>query len=563
MSDDVFDLVGSSLHGKYRVDEVVGEGGFGVVYRGFHLSFEQPIAIKCLKMPSHFTAEARQTFLERFREEGKLLAKLASHGSVTRVYDFAATTTPDDVAVPYLVLEWLDGRELTAIIAERGPIGEREALTLLRPVVDALAFAHEMGIAHRDIKPDNLFLTQGHRGPLLKVLDFGIAKVMQEGDRITQLATKTSSGFRAFTPNYASPEQINSASFGATGPWTDVHAIGLILTELVVGRRALDASSAAELYMQVTGQTRPTPSSKGIAVSDRFEALCARAMARDPRDRFADATELLEALDDTLARLDDDVAANVGEVFAAAQQVADQDALGHAATAMSEVASTTGAVTIGQGPAPPSAVDQPASAPVPHHAPVRRGPAPTAPATHAARYGTYAAPPQPWSSPPEPTRWGCWIAIGISILSLPVTVLLLFGGDIVDALNTPPTQPLDEEDDDEPEELPSDPSGACSDPASCERLYRRYEEACDDGEGEACRRLGVAYADGQQVTVDRGRADAYLGRGCFELSYAPACVDGAKLAAIVGAAETEVRYRVEACRLGRTEMCRGGGVGTF
>ena len=259
MSDDVFDLVGSSLHGKYRVDEVVGEGGFGVVYRGFHLSFEQPIAIKCLKMPSHFTAEARQTFLERFREEGKLLAKLASHGSVTRVYDFAATTTPDDVAVPYLVLEWLDGRELTAIIAERGPIGEREALTLLRPVVDALAFAHEMGIAHRDIEPDNLFLTQGHRGPLLKVLDFGIAKVMQEGDRITQLATKTSSGFRAFTPNYASPEQINSASFGATGPWTDVHAIGLILTELVVGRRALDASSAAELYMQVTGQPiRPT-----------------------------------------------------------------------------------------------------------------------------------------------------------------------------------------------------------------------------------------------------------------------------------------------------------------
>ena len=105
MSDDVFELVGSSLHGKYRVDAVVGEGGFGVVYRGFHLSFEQPIALKCLKMPSHFTAEARQTFLERFREEGKLLAKLASHGAVTRVYDFAVTTTADDVAVPYLVLE--------------------------------------------------------------------------------------------------------------------------------------------------------------------------------------------------------------------------------------------------------------------------------------------------------------------------------------------------------------------------------------------------------------------------------------------------------------------------
>ncbi|MEQ9322434.1 MAG: hypothetical protein RIF41_24930, partial [Polyangiaceae bacterium] len=138
------------------------------------------------------------------------------------------------------------------------------------------------------------------------------------------------------------------------------------------------------------------------------------------------------------------------------------------------------------------------------------------------------------------------IAIGLAILSFPVTVLLLFGGDIVDALETSATDPTGEEDDDEPEEFPQD--GA--DP--------RYEALCADGEGEACRRLGVAYAEGLDVPVDRDRANGYLSRGCFDLSYAPACVDGAKLAAIVGAAETEVRYRIEACRLGRTEMCCDG-----
>ena len=260
---DVFDFVGKSLHDKYRLDEVVGEGGFGVVYRGYHLSFEQPIAIKCLKVPTHFTPDAREVFLDRFRQEGKHLAALGQHGSVTRVYDFAVAQGPADEAVPYLVLEWLDGRDLDAVLAERNTKGrrfpEREALELLRPAIDALAFAHELNIAHRDIKPANLFFANTPRGPLVKILDFGIAKVMQDGDDATRGTTRSNSGFRAFSPMYGAPEQFVEETFGATGPWTDVHALGLILTEMVSGRPAMAHDNAADLFEACLLYTSPSP----------------------------------------------------------------------------------------------------------------------------------------------------------------------------------------------------------------------------------------------------------------------------------------------------------------
>ncbi len=300
-NEDIFDFVGQTLHDKYRIDAVVGEGGFGVVYKGFHLSFELPIAVKCLKVPGHFTPDARQLFLDRFREEGKHLATLSQHGSITRVYDFAVAASAGQQAVPYLVLEWLEGQDLEHILAARRaagrPFSEHEAIQLVRPAIDALAFAHQHGIAHRDIKPANLFITKTARGEVIKVLDFGIAKVMQEGESATERQTRTTSGFRAFSPGYGAPEQFNASGFGGTGPWTDVHAIGLILSEMVSGRRPLDTSSAAELVMQATGAHRPTPSSHGAHVSDGFERVCAQALALRPADRYPDAQALLDAID--------------------------------------------------------------------------------------------------------------------------------------------------------------------------------------------------------------------------------------------------------------------------
>jgi len=296
---DPFQIVGTSLEGKYRIDSMVGEGGFGVVYRGYHLSFEHAIAIKCLKVPPHFTPEARELFLSKFREEGKHLSRLGEHPSITRVYDFGIVGSA--VPIPYLVLEWLDGDDLEQLLAKRRAKGEVfseiEALQLLRPAIDALSMAHGLGIAHRDIKPPNLYWAKGVRGRVLKVLDFGIAKAMAEGDTATQIATKTSSGFSAFSPSYGAPEQFRAKKFGATGPWTDVHAIGLMLAEMVAGRAAFEGDEMIEFYEQCAKETRPTPRVLGAEVSDAFEALCQKALALSPKDRFASASALLAAVD--------------------------------------------------------------------------------------------------------------------------------------------------------------------------------------------------------------------------------------------------------------------------
>ena len=125
-------------------------------------------------------------------------------------------------------------------------------------------------------------VVQGRQGLTLKVLDFGIAKAMQEGETATRVQTRTSSGFSAFSPSYGAPEQFYGKKYGATGPWTDVHALGLILTELVSGRPPLEGDDLAELQDAATSEVRPTPRGRGALVSDGFEAVVAQAVARSP-----------------------------------------------------------------------------------------------------------------------------------------------------------------------------------------------------------------------------------------------------------------------------------------
>ncbi len=300
-NDDPFGLAGTIINGKVRVDELVGEGGFAVVYRGFHLTFGQPVAVKCLKLPMGLDEAMTATFSQKLHEEGRMLFLLSQHTSIVRVLDIGELET-GRARVPYLELEWLDGTNLDAMMARRrgeglGPLTETEVLSLLRPAVDAIALAHRLGIAHRDLKPSNLILANTVQGEVLKVLDFGVAKVMQEGEAWADKTTHTASGFHAFSPRYGAPEQFRARMFGATGPWTDVHSLGLLMTELVAGRPAMIGNEFADYYDQSMSSLRPTPRSCGAAVSDGFEALCNRCLAREPELRFQDASELMAAMD--------------------------------------------------------------------------------------------------------------------------------------------------------------------------------------------------------------------------------------------------------------------------
>jgi formylglycine-generating enzyme required for sulfatase activity/tRNA A-37 threonylcarbamoyl transferase component Bud32 len=299
---DPFGWVGHVLDSKYRVDEVVGEGGFGVVYRAHHLGFQQDVALKCLKLKANLQEEVHDEFLKRFLAEGKLLHQLSrSTADVVQALDVGVATSPSGIETPYLVLEWLEGITLDRELQQRRLRNEpkptlEEAIALLEPAARGLAHAHDQGISHRDIKPANLMLCDVSGRLTLKVVDFGIAKAPEDADTSSGPFDSLGSTVQAFTPRYGAPEQF-SRRYGPTGPWTDVFALALVLVEVVLGEPALEGDDPVQLYIASSDlHRRPTLRAHGIETSDAVERVLSRALAVDPRSRFRTAGEFWDAL---------------------------------------------------------------------------------------------------------------------------------------------------------------------------------------------------------------------------------------------------------------------------
>src|SRR5262245_12280024 len=293
-SGDRFGLTGAVLAGRYRIERQVAEGGFAVVYRGVQIALDRPIALKVLKTPAGLTDAARTRFEDRFATEARTIAKL-QHPYIVDVYDYGVSPMPSGESAPWMALEWLEGETLEQELDQRRGAGGRtagETTSLLRPVIEAVAYAHRRGVVHRDIKPANMMVVQTDAGPLVRMLDFGIAKIM-EGDPIGDTRTGRSSGAIGFSPDYAAPEQI---SYSRTGPWTDVHALGLLLTELLTDQPPFAASGDEQLFEQIMSVQRPTPRRKGVDAG-RLEAIVAKALALSPGQRWKDAGQLLQAID--------------------------------------------------------------------------------------------------------------------------------------------------------------------------------------------------------------------------------------------------------------------------
>lgn len=300
--NDAFGWVGATLEGKVRIDAVVGEGGFGVVYRGHHVGFDDAVAVKCLKLPANLKGAERERFEKTFIDEGRLLHRLSrATAGIVQALDVGAATSPSGVWTPYLILEWLKGTPLDADLSARRARGEggrslAEAIELLEPAARALDAAHSQGVAHRDVKPANLFIAEIGDRKTIKVLDFGIAKVLGEMATLTQALSETGNAVKAFTPQYGAPEQFHR-KFGATGPWTDVFALALVLVEVVSGRRALEGTDTTQLYIMSTDAThRPTLRGLGIPTSDEVEAVLKRALAIEVRDRYHTSGAFWDAL---------------------------------------------------------------------------------------------------------------------------------------------------------------------------------------------------------------------------------------------------------------------------
>lgn len=302
MEEDAFELVGTRVAGVFHVERVVAEGGFGVVYRAHHTGFNAKVALKCLKIPQHMSEQKRARFKAQFRAEAQLLFRLsAAIPNIVRPLHIDAIVAPNGRFMPFMALEWLEGKTFEALSTEAaeegrtlGPI--EELVRLLTPAAVALQRAHHfpsndgpISIVHRDIKPENLFLARIGGQQVVKVLDFGIGKARSAATQAVGKTSASSGGISSFTPAFGAPEQWVPKRYGQTGPWTDVWGLALTTVELLVGRPVLDGDQASMMGAALDPKRRPTPRAEGVEVSDEVERVFTRALAVDPRDRYPDA----------------------------------------------------------------------------------------------------------------------------------------------------------------------------------------------------------------------------------------------------------------------------------
>ncbi|MEE9386759.1 MAG: bifunctional serine/threonine-protein kinase/formylglycine-generating enzyme family protein [Nannocystaceae bacterium] len=297
-TEDPLDLIGTTIAGKYVVERAIGSGGFSVVYRAEHKIWNQPVAIKCFTALSRAPEHLRRTLNESFIREGKLMAQLSTEtAAIAQARDTGSMVLADGSWIPYLVLEWLQGQTLSAMLdsefeAGRAARGLSASLDLLAGPIDALGCAHARGIAHLDVKPDNLLICSD--GERVKILDFGLAQVIGPQSSLAEGEDKVD--IISCTPIYAAPEQFNPKR-GAAGPRTDVYALALVLVEIMRGGEpAMQGDVEGIVAQSQDPNARPSPRSLGVAVSDAVEAVFMRALSVDPIQRYETARHLRLAL---------------------------------------------------------------------------------------------------------------------------------------------------------------------------------------------------------------------------------------------------------------------------
>src|SRR3954447_22715109 len=260
--------IGQQL-GPYELQARLGAGGMGVVYRAVHRRLGQARAIKIL--PAMLAYD--ETFLQRFEREARLASELR-HPNIVMIHDIA-----EEHGVNYIVMELLDGRSLHDVIRQDGPMPLDRAVLLLQQLADALDFAHQRGVVHRDVKPGNAIVSAADH---LTLVDFGIARAA-EGTRLTEANS------RVGTAEYMAPETITE---GDTGPGTDLYALGIIAYEMLTGRVPFSGVSSQTIMYAQIHTPPPPPRTLRTDLPPAIEQVVLRQLDKDPRRRFPTATAL-------------------------------------------------------------------------------------------------------------------------------------------------------------------------------------------------------------------------------------------------------------------------------
>jgi beta-lactam-binding protein with PASTA domain/predicted Ser/Thr protein kinase len=284
-------LVGQVLDGRYVVRSRVARGGMAAVYAGHDTKLDRPVALKVM----HATLADDEDFVGRFVGEAKHAAAL-SHPNVVAMYDQGT-----DKGHVFLVMEYVPGRNLRDLLTERGRLGPRQALRVMRPVLAALGAAHRAGLVHRDVKPENVLLTADGQ---VKVADFGLA-------RAETASRQTKTGMLIGTVGYLAPEQVLTGDADAR---TDVYAAGIMLFELLTGRQPYQAGTPLAVAYKHVNETVPPPSSVISGLPPQLDALVAGATDRDPARRPPDADHFHEAAGEVYRALPPDIDAMLAAV---------------------------------------------------------------------------------------------------------------------------------------------------------------------------------------------------------------------------------------------------------
>ncbi len=277
--------VGTVIEDKYRLDEQIGQGSMGAVFRGTQLMVDRSVAIKLL----HPNFAGHDKIQARFEVEAKAIARL-NHPNCITLFDFGYA---DDMEAFYTVVEFIDGKPLEALIDERP--SEVRVVELMKQIASALGHAHHHGILHRDLKPENIMLASMTDGSeMVKVLDFGIAQIMQggtedefESDRLTRV------GEVFGTPPYMSPEQAQSAR--DLTPATDLYSLGIIFYELLTGRLPFFGESPVEIMTK--HMEEPPPPIDDPRISTAVEEVVMQMLAKDPEERPEGGDRIVAMLD--------------------------------------------------------------------------------------------------------------------------------------------------------------------------------------------------------------------------------------------------------------------------
>ena len=279
-------LIGRILDERYRIEGVLGSGGVGVVYRGRHLGLNRLVAIKVLR-DGYLDVEVLR---KRFEREAQALSALA-HPNIVGLTDYGISD-----GMPYLVMELLDGSSLDELIDERTRMEPRRVVEIVRGVVRALAFAHQRGVLHRDLKPGNVILAPLPDEPdHVKLLDFGLAKILED-EADSEEPTLTRAGTIIGTPAYMAPEQ---ASGSRADERADVYSAGILLYELLAGRPPFKAEKRTDVMRSHIIDPVPDPSTfrPALAMTSQLEEVLVRCLAKEPGQRYSDGSELLQALE--------------------------------------------------------------------------------------------------------------------------------------------------------------------------------------------------------------------------------------------------------------------------